>query len=211
MGSLCTFNPFPWRKTSTWQNCGCSRILRKYLDRLQGLNGISNYCHHFHCILVSILLASRPPAALLPGCLPEIPALGPPSMALNGTQGPVSVTAHGPGNWFVLAQWVPQSIRFLLWSNAGRHKIATETRHFFIFNVAFLAHLTYNETTLQEGIYSVNYCCQSKANHAVNSTVTQMTNNFKGKENQDFAAYSVLFQETDKGLHILVLSVLHLL
>lgn len=72
------------------------------------------------------------------------------------------------------------------WSSAGRHKIAKETRHFFIFNVAFLAHLTYNETTLQEGIYSVNYCCQSKANHAVNSTVTQMTNNFKGKENQDF-------------------------
>lgn len=38
-----------------------------------------------------------------------------------------------------------------------------------------------------------------------------MTNNFKGKENQDFAAYSVLFQETDKELHILLLSVLHLL
>lgn len=115
------------------------------------------------------------------------------------------------GNSFVLAQWVPQSISFLLWSSAGRNKTATETRHFFIFNVAFLAHLTYNGTTEQEGRYSVNYCCQSKANHAVNSTLTQMTNNFKGKENQDFAAYSVLFQSTDKELQILVLSVLHLL
>lgn len=64
MGSLCTLNPFPWRKTSTWQNCGCSRILRMYLDKLQGLNGISNCCHHFHSILVSILLAPGSPAAL---------------------------------------------------------------------------------------------------------------------------------------------------
>lgn len=56
----------------------------------------------------------------------------------------------------------------------------------------------------------MNYSCQSKVNHSVNSTVTQITNNFKGKENQDFAAYSVLFKETDKELHILVLSVLHL-
>ena len=121
------------------------------------------------------------------------------------------LTAHGMGSRFVLAQCVPQNIRFFLRSSAGRYRIATETRHFFFFNVASHAHLIYNGTTVQRGIYSLNYCCQSKANHAVNSTVTQMTNNFKGKENQDFSAYSVLFQETDKGLHILVLSVLHLL
>lgn len=82
--------------------------------------------------------------------------------------------------------------------------------HFFSFNIAFPTYLIYNGNTVQRGIYSLNYC-QSKVNHTVNSTVTQMTNNFKGKENQDFAAYSVLFQETDKELHILLLSVLHLL
>lgn len=132
-------------------------------------------------------------------------------MALYHTQVPASLTAHGLENQFLFAQSILQSIRFLLWSSAGRQKTATETRHFLFFNVAFHAHLTYNGTTVQGGIYSMNYCCQSKANHAVNSTVTQMTNNFKEKENQDFAAYSILFQETDKGLHILLLSVLHLL
>lgn len=210
MGSLAVSTPFPWRKTFTWQNCGCSRILRKRLDRLQGLNGISNYCHHFHSVLVSILLAPRPPAACLLCCLPKIPAPAPLSMLWIALECQFLSLPTGWG--LICASSVSSSEHhFLLWSSAGRHKTATETRHFFIFNVAFLAHLTYNGTTEQEGRYSANYCCQSKANHAVNSTLTQMTNNFKGKENQDFAAYSVLFQETDKELQILVLSVLHLL
>lgn len=205
MGSLCSFSPFPWRETSIWQNCGCSSTQGKYLDRVQGQNGISSY------VLPPALRSAGFPGIPQPvshAACPEIPAPGPLCTTLYLPQVPAS---RGTGNWFVFAQCAPRNISLFLQSSAGRHGIATETGRFFSSNAAFHAHLIDDGTTVQGGIRSLNYCCQSKANHAINSTVTQMTNNFKGKENQDFAAYSVLFQETDKGLHILVLSVLHLL
>lgn len=166
----------------------------------------------FHSIQCAFCWVSRHPVAHLPCSLSSDPQpQGPwpwPCVTLT-CQHPL--TTHGMGNQLVLAQGIPQNIRLFLWSSAGIHGIATETRYFFSFNIAFHAHLINNGTSVQRGIYSLNYWCQSKANHAVNSTMTQMTNNFKGKENQDFAAYSVLFQETDKRFHILVLSVLHFL
>lgn len=159
---------------------------------------------HFESVLLDFQTSSSLSASL------PLPASGSPDMVLYHTQVPASPHCTWDRELICMCSVGPPDCQvvFMIW--CWKTWNSYRNRCFFSFNIAFRAYLIYNGTTVQRGIQYMNYSCQSKVNHSVNSTVTQITNNFKGKENQDFAAYSVLFKETDKELHILVLSVLHL-
>lgn len=106
MGSFCSFSPFPYRETSTWQNCGRSSTQRKYLHRVQGLKGISNYCTATSSSTPFSGCSAGFPDTQLPTChpaCPETPAPGPLCMAPCHSQVPASPHCPWGGEPAVLA------------------------------------------------------------------------------------------------------------